>query len=128
MNLKNDCLVLAGALVGGLVGYVVFKWLLGQGYYGLMLPGGLLGMGAGVFKTRTKAIAVVCGILALALGLLVEWNSFPFNADESLGYFVTHFYDLKPATLIMIALGAAIGFWIPFRRSQEVATQASSAS
>ena len=123
MNLKNDFLVLAGALVGGLVGYVVFKWLLGQGYYGLMLPGGLLGMGAGVFKTRTKAMAIVCGILALVLGLLVEWNSFPFNADESLFYFVTHFYDLNPATLIMIALGAAIGFWIPFRRSQEATSQ-----
>ena len=118
MNLKNDCLVLAGALVGGLVGYIVFKWLLGQGFYGLMLPGGLLGMGAGVFKTRTKAVAIVCGVLALVLGLLVEWNSFPFSANESLGYFFTHFYDLKPATLIMIAVGAAIGFWIPFRRSQ----------
>ncbi len=126
MNLTKDCLVLAGALAGGLVGYVVFEWLLGQGYYGLMLPGGFLGMGAGMFKTRTKAIAVVCGILALVLGLVVEWNSFPFKADESLVYFVTHFYDLKPATLIMIALGAAIGFWIPFRRSQEVTNQASS--
>ncbi len=125
MNLKNDCLVLAGALVGGLVGYIAFKWLLGQGYYGLMLPGGLLGMGAGVFKTPTKAVAVVCGTLALVLGLLVEWDSSPFKADESLAYFVTHFYDLKPATLIMIALGAAIGFWIPFRRSQEVTSQGS---
>lgn len=125
MNLKNDFLVLVGALVGGLVGYFVFNWLLGQGYYGLMLPGGLLGMGAGVFKTRTKAIAVVCGFLAIVLGLLVEWKSFPFKADESLVYFITHFYDLKPATLIMIVLGAAIGFWIPFRRSQEVASQRS---
>ena len=125
MSLKNDCLVLAGALVGGVLGYVLFKWLLGQGYYGLMLPGGLLGMGAGMFKTRTKAVAVVCGILAIVLGLLVEWNSFPFNADESLGYFFTHFYDLKPATLIMIALGALIGFWIPFRRTQEATSQGS---
>ncbi len=125
MNLTKDFLVLAGALAGGLVGYFVFKWLLGQGYYGLMLPGGFLGIVAGVFKTRTKAIAVVCGVLALVLGLLVEWNAFPFNADESLVYFVTHFYDLKPATLIMIAVGAAIGFWIPFRRSQEAADQAS---
>ena len=119
MNLKNDCRVLLGALVGGLLGYVCFRWLYGQNLYGLMIPGGLLGMGAGVFKTPTKAVSVVCGVMALILGLVVEWSFFPFKADESLGYFVSHFYDLKPVTLIMIALGAAIGFWIPFRRSQE---------
>ena len=119
MNLKNDGLVLLGAVIGGLLGYVVFKWLLGQGFYGLMLPGGLLGMGAGVFKTPTKAISVVCGVMALFLGLVTEWSSSPFIADESLGYFIAHVHELQPATMIMIAIGAAIGFWIPFRRSRE---------
>lgn len=119
MNLKNDGLVLLGALIGGLLGYVVFKWLLGQGFYGLMVPGGLLGMGAGVFKTNTKAISVVCGVMAFLLGVVAEWSSFPFKADESLGYFIAHVHELQPATMIMLAIGAAIGFWIPFRRSQE---------
>ena len=125
MNLKNDCLVLLGALIGGLLGYVAFKWLLGQGFYGLILPGGLLGMGAGFFKTNTKAIAIVCGVMALFLGLITEWISSPFIADESLGYFIAHVHELKPATLIMIVIGAAIGFWIPFRRSQETNGQMS---
>ena len=123
MNLKNDSLVLLGALIGGLPGYVVFKWLLGQGFYGLMLPGGLLGMGAGFFKTNTKAVAVVCGFMALLLGLVAEWSSFPFKVDDSLGYFLAHVHELQPATMIMIAIGAAIGFWIPFRRSQDEITQ-----
>ncbi|HUP78468.1 MAG TPA: hypothetical protein VM260_07860 [Pirellula sp.] len=49
--------------IGGLLGYLVYKWLLGAGFYGLMLPGGLLGMGAGFFKTNTGAVTVVCGFL-----------------------------------------------------------------
>ena len=118
MNLKNECIVVVGALIGGLVGFVAFKWLLGQGFYGLLLPGGLLGMGAGMLKTPTNIIAVVCGILALAFGLVAEWSAFPFSADESLAYFLMHFYDLKPITLIMIVLGGAIGFYIPFRRGE----------
>ncbi len=57
-------------------------------------------------------------VLALALGVLAEWQFAPFIRDGSLGYFVTHFYQLKPITLIMIAAGAFIGFWAPFRRRQ----------
>ena len=120
MNLKNDGLVLLGAVIGGLIGYVVFRWLLGQGVSGLMLPGGLLGMGAGVFRTNTKAVAVVCGVMALLLGLIAEWSSSPFIADGSFGYFIVHVRELQPATLIMIAIGAAIGFWIPFRRQEDL--------
>ena len=120
MNLKNDGLVLLGAVIGGLIGYVVFRWLLGQGVSGLMLPGGLLGMGAGVFRTNTKAVAVVCGVMALLLGLVAEWSSSPFIADGSFGYFIVHVRELQPATLIMIAIGAAIGFWIPFRRQEDL--------
>lgn len=120
MNLKNEFLVLLGATVGGIVGLVAFEWLLGQNFYALLLPGGLLGMGAGMFKGTSKAVAAICGILAIALGFVAEWNSFPFKTDGSLGYFVLHFYELKPLTLIMIALGGAIGFWIPFRRRAEL--------
>jgi hypothetical protein len=119
MNVKQNCLVLLGAVMGGLLGYALFFWLAGQGYYALALPGGLLGLGAGMFRTKSKAIAVVCGVVALALGLFAEWRFAPFAANDSLGYFVTHVHQLKPSTLVMIALGAIIGFWVPFRRSQE---------
>ena len=119
MNIKSDAIVLLGALIGGLAGYFAFQFLLSQGFYGLMLPGGALGMGAGLYKTPTKAVSIVCGVLAAAIGLVAEWSAFPFKADESLSYFLSHFYDLKPMTLIMIAIGAGVGFWIPFRRSQE---------
>ena len=117
--MKQNALVLLGAAVGGLVGYAAFFWLVRQGLYGLILPGGLLGLGAGVFKTRSMAIAVICGVLALGLGLFAEWRFAPFVANDGLGYFLSHVHQLKPVTLIMIAVGALIGFWVPFRRRQE---------
>ena len=105
--------------MAGSLGYFVFFWIARQGFYGLILPGGLLGLGASVFKTKSTAVSVLCGLLALALGLFTEWRFAPFVKDGSLGYFVLHIHRLSPVTLIMIGVGAFIGFWAPFRRSQE---------
>jgi hypothetical protein len=119
MRWKQDSLVLLGALLGGALGYAAFFWIAKQGFYGLVLPGGLLGCGAGVFKSRSRYLSVICGLAALALGLFTEWRFSPFVADASLFYFLGHVSQLKPVTLLMIAAGAAIGFWVPFRRSQD---------
>jgi len=118
MNWKSDFLVLLGAAVGGLLGYIIFFGLAGRGLYGLALPGGLLGLGAGIFKTRSKAVPIVCGLVALALGPFTEWCYEPFVADGSLRYFVSHIGHLQPITLVMLAAGTLIGFWVPFRRGQ----------
>jgi hypothetical protein len=119
MNRKDDVLVLLGAAVGGLVGCVLFFVIARQGLYGLALPGGLLGLGAGIFKTRSKVVPIVCGLLALALGLFTQWRFAPFAADASLGYFLLHVPQLRPLTLLMIGVGALIGFYVPFRRRQD---------
>jgi hypothetical protein len=119
MNIKNPALVILGAIGGGLAGYVLFFQIVKFGFYGLIIPGGLLGMGAGAFKNDSKAIAIICGVMALLLGLFTEWRFAPFRADPSLGYFLTHIHKLNRITLIMIAVGAGMGFWVPFRRSQE---------
>lgn len=118
--MKDTALVLGGAVLGGLFGHEAFGWLVGQGFYGLVLPGGLLGLGAGWTTCRSRWPSVVCGLLALVLGLLTEWRFFPFVADASLGYFLSHVYQLKPLTLLMLAAGTAIGFWVPFRRVETV--------
>ena len=57
MNMKQDCLVLLGAVIGGLLGYVVFFWLAHQGFYGLVVPGGLLGIGAGLIPCSRGSIS-----------------------------------------------------------------------
>src|SRR5437868_6343973 len=105
-DLRNTALTLAAAAVGGAAGYFAFIWLASMGFYGLVLPGGLLGLAAGTFKNRSIAVAVVCGVAALILGLFAEWKFEPFVANDSFGYLVAHFYDLRPVTLLMIAAGA----------------------
>jgi hypothetical protein len=117
---KSGLLVLLGAAAGGLVGYLLFWAMAHRGLYGLALPGGLLGLGAGIFKTRSTVVPIACGFLALALGLFTEWRFASFAADGSLGYFLSHLHQLGPMTLVMIAAGALIGFYVPFRRGQKV--------
>lgn len=118
MNRKGDVLVLLGAVIGGVLGCIIFFAFARRGLYGLALPGGLLGLGAGIFRTRSKAVPVVCGLMALVLGFFTEWRFAPFAANTSLGYFVLHAHQLSPLTLIMVAAGTLIGFYVPFRRGQ----------
>jgi hypothetical protein len=113
--MKSNLLSLAGAVAGGALGYFAFFWLVSQGYYGLVLPGGLLGMGAGMVRNKSVVVAILCGLMATALGVYTEWRYFPFKEDPSLKFFLTHLNDLKPLTLVMMGLGGFIGFWIPFR-------------
>lgn len=119
MSRRSDVLVLLGAVVGGVVGYLAFFALARRGYYGLAVPGGLLGLGAGIFRRRSIAVPIVCGLAALALGLFTQWRLAPYLDDDSFGYFLAHAHQLPRFTLIMIGAGALIGFWVPFRRSQK---------
>jgi hypothetical protein len=113
---RRMLLGLLGAVLGGLVGYLTFFWIAQQGFYALVLPGGLLGFGAGIWvRGRSIPLAIICGFLALVLGLFAEWRIAPFVKDGSLAYFLAHAYQLKPITLIMIAAGAFLGFWVPYR-------------
>ncbi len=114
--MKQHALVLVGAIVGGLVGHFAFLWILKQGLYAMVLPGGLLGLGAGWTRNTSRGLAITCGVMALGLGLFSEWKAFPFNADDSFSFFLAHVGKLKHITLLMIGVGSAIGFWVPFRR------------
>jgi hypothetical protein len=111
-NVVTVCL----ACVGGFLGHLGFGLLLNQGFYAMILPGGLIGLAAGVSRSRSLMVPVLCGILAIVAGLLTEFRYAPFLADSSLNYFLLHALDLRPVTLLLIGLGGVIGFWVPFRR------------
>lgn len=112
--MKNNILALIAAVAGGAVGYFAFFWLVRQGLYGLILPGAFIGLAASHYKSRSFAVCVACGLLALVLTLVTEWQFAPFVKDDSFGFFLTHLRDKRPYTQIMIVLGAVMGFWFPF--------------
>jgi hypothetical protein len=95
-----------GGAVGAIVGYAIYAWLVKQGFYALAIAGAALGLGCGLTtRRRSLPTGLACGVLAVLLGLLSEWRSFPFVKDNSLGYFISHASELKPVTWVMIAAG-----------------------
>src|SRR4051794_8504318 len=109
-DMKQNLLAFFGALAGGIVGYCVFFWMARQGFYALALPGGLLGMGAGIVKTRSILVALACAPAAAVLGLVAEWRFAPFAANESFSYFLAHVPSLSAVTLVLILVGSVIAF------------------
>jgi hypothetical protein len=102
---------LLGAVAGGCLGYFAFFWIAQQGFYALVVPPALLGLAAGVCaRQRSPALAAICGVAGLALGIFIEWRASPFLADNSLSYFLAHLHALRPITLIMLALGAFLSY------------------
>jgi len=107
---------LSCALAGGLVGHFAFLWIARQGFYAIILPGALIGFAGGwAIQRQTLAsgmvFGIVCAVIALIAGIVSEWRLRPFIADNSFGYFITHLQQLRPITLIMIAIGAVFAFW-----------------
>jgi hypothetical protein len=111
--LISNVLGLVGAIAGGVLGFYTFQWLLGQSFYGLIIPGAFLGLGCSLLARHTsRARGIVCGIAALVLGLYTEWRFFPFVADDSLSYFLRNLSGLKPVTMLMTAIGTVVAFWL----------------
>lgn len=111
-RVASHALGMLGALAGGAVGYWAFFWAAGQGFYALILPGGLLGVGCGLLARHTSPVrGVACGVAAVVLGAFTEWRFRPFFADGSFGYLLSHPGKLQPLTLVMIGVGGLIAFW-----------------
>ncbi len=103
---QTIALGLLGAAIGGGMGYFTFFWAARQGFYALILPPALLGLTAGYFaRCRSTPLAILCAVAGLALGLYTEWRFAPFRTDPSFPYFLTHLHQLKPFTLLSLALG-----------------------
>jgi len=116
---RNVLVGLAGALLGGVLGYFAFIWIARQGFYALMLPGGLAGAGAGLFVTNRSVLrAVLCGVFAVGLGVFSEWRFASFLKDAGLGYFLMHLGQLQPITLLMIVAGGVFGYWFALGRER----------
>ncbi len=108
---QNFLLGIVGAIIGGCLGYFAFFWIVNQGFYALIVPAALLGLGTGIAaRQRIVPLAIICGIAGLILGIVTEWRYAPFKADDGFLFFVTHLHDLKPITLVMIVIGAFFSY------------------
>ncbi|HEX5102637.1 MAG TPA: hypothetical protein VFV87_02425 [Pirellulaceae bacterium] len=103
-----------GAIAGGAAGYFVFRWLATNGFYGLMIPGLLVGLGAGLAaRGRSHVLGVICAIAALMLMIVAEWLRAPMAQDPSLLYFITHLHQMDGAAVkfLMLAVRTAAAYW-----------------
>lgn len=104
---------LLGGVGGGLIGYHLFFWITRQGLYGLVIPGAFVGLGCGLLSRHRSALrGGVCALGALGLGLYTEWKFEPFIADDRFGYLVTHFFQLRPMTQLMIGIAVIVAFYL----------------
>ena len=100
------------AIIGAHLGFLVFWWLVGQGFYGIMLIGAAAGLLAGLAaRGKSQTLAVVCLVVALVVSIFAEWKLFPFVKDKSLAFFLTHLHHVMPVHLIFIGCGAAAAYW-----------------
>jgi hypothetical protein len=111
-------LALLGTAIGAVAGYYLFFWITKQGLYPMVIPGALMGLGCGALSgTKSNTIGVICAAAAVMVGLFIEWRFAPFVNDRSFSYLLTHVHQLRPASLIMIAVGGVFGYW--FGRGRE---------
>lgn len=109
----SNLLGLVGAAVGGVLGFYTFGWLEQHGFYGLAIPGAFVGLGCGLLaQHRSLARGIVCAVAALGLSLFTEWKYHYFLEDESFSFMVAHLKDKDTVTLLMMAIGTGIAFWV----------------
>src|SRR4051812_32145426 len=112
-RLISTILGVIGGIVGGIFGFVLFGWLIRQGYYAMVIPGASLGLGCSLLARHQSAPrGAACALAALILGLYTEWLYYPLDANDQFLYLVTHFYQLRLITLVMIGLGAGLAFYL----------------
>lgn len=103
---------LGGAVAGGIAGYFLFALLLRNNLYTSMIPGALLGIGAGLAaRGKSPLLGIICGVAAIPLAIWSEWMLMPFAKDNSLTFFLANLHQLPPLHLIMMAIGAAAAWW-----------------
>ena len=54
-HLISNLLGLVGAIIGGVLGFYTFGWLFEHGFYGLMIPGALLGLGCSLLAQHPSS-------------------------------------------------------------------------
>ncbi len=110
-------LAILGTWAGAALGVLAFWGLYSNGFYAIMLPGLLSGLGGGYPLKRTSiTVGLIAAVVSGITMLLTEWWFRPFVKDESLTFFLTHLNHLNGAAILMMVLGVAAAFWFGMGR------------
>lgn len=103
-----------GAIAGGAVGFVLFRWLHSFGLYAFVLPGALAGLGCGfAAKSRLIIFSFIALVFGLIATVLAEWHTNWFADDETLLYFVKNIHESRGGmALVSILLNCVAAFWL----------------
>ena len=104
---------LAGAIAGAVLGLIAFTLLIKYvGVYAMAIPGALVGVVCGYcISRRILVLGIVCAAIAAATMVLAEWWNFPFQKDDSLGFFLQNLGQLSGLFWISLLLGSGLAFW-----------------
>ena len=104
---------IAGALAGGVLGVVIFTLLVRYvGIYAMAIPGALVGLGGGyAARTRSLVLGIICVAFAAVAMIFAEWWNFPWQKDESLGFFLQNLHHLSTLFWLSLLLGGGLAFW-----------------
>jgi hypothetical protein len=105
-------LSLIGAVLGGVLGHYLFRWIAAQGPIAPVVPGAFVGLGCAALSRRSSMLrGVLCGIAGLGMGLFSRWTV--DGHDVGFKDFVVGFDEyLSRITEILIALGGLVAFWL----------------
>jgi len=109
---------LVGAVVGGAIGYGVFRILevLELRFLGVVGVG--LALGAGFFATRRHiGWGLVFMVVAFVVSVVIEWYHHPFPREALSDYFL-HFWGLSWRSKANHLAAAAAGLWFGSGRTR----------
>ncbi len=111
---------IAGGVFGGVVGYFgFFAALKYASMYTLVMPGALIGLGRAVGSpAKSIPLGVLCGIAALVLSLVIEWQITPMADGETIADFVAQLPDKPFRNLASLAAGPLMALWFGVGRNE----------
>ena|SRR5271165_5624980 len=107
----SNLLGLVGAALGGVLGFYTYRWILGHGFVGGMIPGAFLGLGCSLLARHPSlGRGVVCGIAGLALGFFTDW--YTNDTTDTFWMYLQNAKSINQVVLLTIVIGTFIAFWL----------------
>ena len=116
---KQIPLGILGAVLGAVVGFFLFQFLIRRGLYFIVLPGALVGFGCGLAaRNRSFVLAFIAFAIAIPATIFCECKSDAYLCDSGntlmgVGEYISRMIELRGWKLpVFIGLNGLIAFWL----------------